>query len=121
MRGPACARIGVRLAPQPHSVQDRYGPASPPSPRLAERRVAPPLLWLQRRNVQPPEHRLRPRRDRDTARYWQHRKKPHHICAWEVSQIQTSQAPAGPAATTLALLIKKCKGEIYPQLLDLLS
>ena len=41
--------------------------------------------------------------------------------AWEASQIQTSQAPVGTAATTLALLTKKCKGEIHHQLLDLLS
>ena len=35
--------------------------------------------------------------------------------------MQTSQAPVGTAATTLALLAKKCKGEIHHQRLDLLS
>jgi hypothetical protein len=35
--------------------------------------------------------------------------------------MQTSQAPVGTAATTLALLSKKCKGEIHHQRLDLLS
>ena len=34
--------------------------------------------------------------------------------------MQTSQAPVGTAAT-LALLTKKCKGEIHHQRLDLLS